>query len=125
MAIGETVLALGIGATALAAGWGGFAVTVVVWTLGEIVTSIFRVPIVADISPDDMRGRYQGWFGFSFAVAFAIGPSLGLFVLDRLGTVLWWGAMVVALISAGWWLLLRSAIAERRAMSSGLGEGSI
>jgi predicted MFS family arabinose efflux permease len=115
MAIGDAVLAVGVGLTMLASSWLGFAATVFIWTLGEIVTSVFRVPIVADISPDDMRGRYQGWFGFSFAVAFAIGPSVGLLSLEAIGSLVWPLTMVLGLAAALGWYSISSNVAARRA----------
>jgi MFS family permease len=115
MAIGVAVLAVGVGLTMLASSWLGFAATVFIWTLGEIVTSVFRVPIVADISPDDMRGRYQGWFGFSFAVAFAIGPSVGLLSLEAIGSLVWPLTMVLGLAAALGWYSISSNVAARRA----------
>lgn len=116
LAAGSLVVGLGLGATALASTWSGYAATVVAWTLGEIVVATFAAPTVADISPSDMRGRYQGWWGLSFSVAFAIGPALGVATFNRVGgTPLWVACLVLGVATAlGWWSL-RAAIAVRRA----------
>lgn len=119
LAGGAAVLGLGLGATTFADTWTAFAVTVTVWTLGEIVVATFSAPTVADISPADMRGRYQGWWGLSFSVAFAVGPALGLAVFGRWGGGVLWGACaVVGLLTAMGWLRLRHGIAARRDMAS-------
>ncbi len=123
MAVGETVLAVGVGLTALASTWLGFAATVVVWTLGEIVTATFRTPVIADISPADMRGRYQGWYGFAFAVAFSVAPALGLIALAAIGAGLWWLCTAAGLIAAAAWFRLRRSIERRRRPASSTGIG--
>jgi hypothetical protein len=62
-----------------------------------------------------MRGRYQGWFGFSFAVAFAIGPSVGLLSLEAIGSLVWPLTMVLGLAAALGWYSISSNVAARRA----------
>ena len=116
LAGGAAVIGVGLGLIAFADTWAGFAATVVVWTLGEIVVATFSAPTVADISPPHMRGRYQGWWGLSFSVSFAVGPALGLAVFARWGGGVLWGACtVLGLTTAMGWLLLRNGIAARRA----------
>lgn len=112
---GAAVLGLGLGVTAFADSWTAFAAAVAIWTLGEIVVATFSAPTVADISPAAMRGRYQGWWGLSFAIAFSFGPALGLRVFGGLGAgVLWGGCAVLGLVTAAGWLGLRHGIAARR-----------
>ena len=118
LAGGVAVLGVGLGLIGFADSWSAFAATVVVWTLGEIVVATFAAPVVADISPSDMRGRYQGWWGLSFSVAFAIGPAVGLAVFARWGGVLWGACAVIGLVAALGWLGLRDGIATRRAAAT-------
>lgn len=115
LAGGYAVLAIGVGLTALATRMPGFAATVVVWTLGEIVVSTFAAPIVADLAPPGMQGRYQGMFGLAHAVAFAIGPAAGLRLYDAAGgDAVWLSALALGLTSAAAVLLLRRGLAARR-----------
>ena len=61
--MGFVVVGLGFGLTALAGSVLAYAATVVVWTLGEIVTAGLGAAIVADLAPPSMRGRYSGAYG--------------------------------------------------------------
>ncbi len=111
----QVVVGIGLGLTALASSLPTFALTVVIWTMGEIVGATVVAPIVADLSPAHMRGRYQGIFGLSFSIAFAIGPALGLRVFDTYGgTPVWIGAFVAGLLSAAMMLRLQGGVAARR-----------
>jgi len=52
---------------------------------------------VADLAPADRRGEYMGLYSMAWGIAFAIGPWLGTFVLERFGRVpLWAGCFAVA-----------------------------
>ncbi len=115
LALAALVIGTGLGTTVFASTWPTYALTIVVWTLGEIVGATFVAPVVADLAPDDMRGRYQGWFGFAFAGAFAVGPSLGVTVFDRFGGApVWAGCFVIGLVVAVSWLAMRDAVDARR-----------
>lgn len=118
----QVVLGIGLGLTAFATDIPTFAATVVIWTFGEIVGSTFAAPIVADLSPPQMRGRYQGMFGLTFSVAFAIGPAGGLRVFDRFGGGPVWAACFIAGIATALLTLrLRHGIVERREAAAAAG----
>jgi hypothetical protein len=54
-----------------------YAATVVVWTLGEIITAGLGAAIVADLAPVPMRGRYSGAYGAVWSAAYLLGPLGG------------------------------------------------
>jgi MFS family permease len=42
------------------------ALTVLIWTLGEIIYAPVASAYVADIAPEHLRGRYQGAWGLTW-----------------------------------------------------------
>lgn len=74
---GVTVTGLGFGLTALAHTAPALALTVIVWTLGEIIGAPVSSAYVADIAPPHLRGRYQGAWGLTWGLAAILAPVLG------------------------------------------------
>lgn len=96
LATGALLVAAGFGALALLRGPWGIAVTVVVWTFGEMILLPSMSNFVAEVSPAARRGEAMGLYTMSFGLAFTFGPGIGTIVLDRLGpTVLWSGCFLV------------------------------
>lgn len=88
------VLFLGTGFALMPLGRGflyaGF--TVVVWTMGEILSMPSLTALIANHSDDAVRGKYMGMLSFAFALAVTVGPSIGAAIYDSLGpNVLWYG----------------------------------
>jgi MFS family permease len=101
MAAAAVFLGLGFGFTTLANSSGLFALSVGIWTLGEIVASAVAPAIIADLAPVELRGLYQGIFGSAWGLAFFIGPLLGGWVFEHLGAnLLWGGCLVLGLLLA-------------------------
>lgn len=99
MAFGALLLGSGYAMIPLGRGFFFAAVTVAVWTLGEIVTIPTMTAYIADISDDAMRGRYMGMFSFAFALSLTIGPGLGTYIYDRLGPdCVWYFSGLVGLV---------------------------
>jgi MFS family permease len=114
-ALAMVVLGIGFGLTAFADSLAGFIATVVVWTLGEVLLAGIPPALVADLSPSDARGRYQGVFGLSFSLAFVVAPLLGTSVYERHGDLLWAGCLALSLAAGAGFLSLRKPIAVRAA----------
>jgi MFS family permease len=68
----------------------GYLVGVVIWTVGEILNYPISVALIADISPQHLRGTYQGIFQTIRALSAVIAPALGGFVLQHLGATIFW-----------------------------------
>jgi MFS family permease len=91
-----------------------FAVSVAIWTLGEIGVTSVAPAIIADLSPLDLRGLYQGIFGAAWGLAFFIGPLAGGWIYENLGSnVLWVSCLVLGFVLAACYMAL-SAPAKRR-----------
>jgi predicted MFS family arabinose efflux permease len=67
------------------------ALTVVVWTFGEMLTMPMLMTLVAVRADESSQGEYQGLASLAFAISWVIGPALGMGIYDRLGSdVLWY-----------------------------------
>lgn len=95
------LLGLGFGFTALASSLPWFALSVAIWTLGEIASTSVAPTIIADLSPVDLRGLYQGIFGAAWGLAYFFGPLAGGWVYEHLGSnTLWTGCLIMGLVLA-------------------------
>ena len=118
VAISAVLLGAGFGFTALASSLPLFALSVAIWTLGEIAATSVAPAIIADLSPVRLRGLYQGIFGAAWGLAYFVGPLAGGWVFERLGSsILWTGCLVLGLILGLCYLGLR--IPARRRMVQG------
>jgi len=115
LAAAAAVVGLGFGLTAVADTAAVYAVTVLVWTLGEMLNSPATSTLVAELSPATMRGRYQGVFSLSWQTAAFAAPILGGFVQDHAGnTALWLGCGALGgLVAVA--QLVAGPVRERRA----------
>jgi len=108
--LGAFLTAAGFGATGLVAGFPMVALTVVVWTFGEMILLPGASAWVAESAPAHRLGAYMGLFVMSFSVAFSVGPWLGATVYDRYGGGVLWGlAFLCGCLSAA----LLAMISER------------
>ncbi|MEU2660134.1 MFS transporter [Streptomyces sp. NPDC007325] len=93
--IGYSVLLLGDSAWI-------YGASIVVWTLGEIGNTPTSFALVARISPDHLRGRYQGLYQVAWTGSAVVAPLVGGWVIHTWGAgPLWIGCLAVALVAAG------------------------
>ena len=72
-----------------------------VWTVGEMILLPASSAYVSDIAPAAQAGAYMGLYTMGFSVAFAIGPWLGVQVLERWGPAsVWLGTFACGCITA-------------------------
>ncbi|MGH3716642.1 MAG: MDR family MFS transporter [Micromonosporaceae bacterium] len=115
LAVAALVMAVGFGLTAYADAAWLYAITVLVWTLGEMLQSPSNSTLIADLSPAALRGRYQGVFSLAFSGAAFAAPILGGYVLQDFGsTTLWLGCTALGVLAAAGYLATGPA-RERRA----------
>ncbi|MBE2250872.1 MAG: MFS transporter [Myxococcus sp.] len=96
LALGALVTGVGFGLTAFAAALPAFALTVAVWTLGEIVMAPVNSTVVADRAPAHLRGRYQGAFGLTWSLAVVTAPIISPRLIVVTGLVPFWGLCFLA-----------------------------
>jgi MFS family permease len=101
LAVASLITGLGFGLTAVADVPWLYAVTVLIWTMGEMLTSPSNATLIAELSPAATRGRYQGVFGLSWSAAAFLAPTLGGLVMQHAGdATLWLGAAGIAAVVA-------------------------
>jgi len=113
MAVAALLVGAGFGMHGLMHSAPAYALAIFVWTLGEIANHPVASALAADLSPAPLRGRYQGAFSLSWALAFFAAPALGGAVLSRHGAgAVWAGSFgLMLLVAAG---QLRLGPARRR-----------
>ena len=116
IAVSTLLLGLGFGFTALASTLPFYMISVAIWTLGEIAGTAVGPAIIADLSPPDLRGLYQGVFGSAFGLSFFFGPLVGGWVYENLGKNSLWIACLAlgVIVSIGFIILSKKARLEKR-----------
>jgi len=100
VSLGTLLLGLGFALMPFGRGVPYAALTVTVWTMGEILTVPMLMTLVSTRAGESAQGEYQGLCSMAFAVAWVIGPSAGMTIYDRWGgDALWYacGGLGVAL----------------------------
>jgi predicted MFS family arabinose efflux permease len=88
-------------------GWALGAMAII--TAGEIIHSPVTLSVIGELSPQDQRGRYMGFFGLSETIGIAMGPLVGGLLLDAFPSdmkLVWAPIASIALIAAigyYWW----------------------
>ena len=101
MALGAFIYAAGVTSIALATGFWGFWISMVVVTWGELLLVPTATTYVANTAPSDMRGRYMGIFTLGWGIATGIGPIVGGFLNDNISPVsIWYGGGLIGLFGA-------------------------
>jgi len=77
MAAGYLLLGFGYALTGFAHQFWTLAGTVVIWTLGEMLSAPVSSAYIADLAPERLRGRYLGMLSFTWSVGLMAGPALG------------------------------------------------
>jgi MFS family permease len=94
-----TLIHSGLDATAL------LAMAAIVFAIGECVHSVVLGPLVADLAPPELLGRYISLYSLMVSGGLALGPAIGGALLATSPDAIWWGgALVAAVIGAGFLL---------------------
>jgi MFS family permease len=73
-------------------------VGVAVFAIGECIHGVVQGPLVSDLAPAAVRGRYMAAWLTTAQLGFAVGPALGAVVLDLSPALLWFGAAAVCVL---------------------------
>jgi MFS family permease len=79
------LLGVGLGLMPLGRGFAFAALTVVIWTFGEMLSMPLVTALIAGRATDATRGRYMGVFSLGFSMAFVVAPAAGTAIYGRFG----------------------------------------
>jgi MFS family permease len=70
--------------------------------MAECAQFVVLGPLVAELAPPHLLGRYMSLYGLTFTVGVALGPAVGGALLATAPDAVWWGgALALALTGAG------------------------
>jgi len=99
MAVGFILIALGFSLNAFARTAGELRLCMALFTLGEMIAMPVSIAYTADLCPPEMRGRYMGAFGLTWAISMTLAPVIGM-RLFGIAPALLWAAGAVAGVTA-------------------------
>jgi predicted MFS family arabinose efflux permease len=101
IALGAALIGIGFGLLPLGRGFLFAALTVVVWTMGEILTMPLSGTVVA-YRAGDATGRYMGVLSLNFSLSMFLAPLVGNWLFAKIGGDALWPVMGgAALLAAG------------------------
>jgi len=85
--------------------------TVLIWTIGEMLSLSIVAGVVADRAGEASQGRYMGIFSLSFSLAFVLAPLAGTWIYQSLGPeALWYGCGALGILLWGGFAALSSLV---------------
>ena len=88
-----TLIRSELAATSLLAG------VAIVFAIGECVHIVVLGPLVADMAPPHLLGRYLSLYSLTFSISLALGPAIGGVLLQTSPGAVWWGGALAALLA--------------------------
>lgn len=101
MALGYLLCGLGFGMNALGGTTAVYIAAMTVFTFGEMISLPVGAAYVAELAPAELRGRYMGANGLTWASALIVGPSLGMALFAWSPNALWIASAACGVIAAG------------------------
>ena len=105
IAVGWLLIAVGFGLLAAVHSFSLLTLTVVIWTLGEMVHSPVSAAHVANLASEHLQGRYQGIWGLTWSAGLIVGPSLGTVLFSWNAAALWLVCGALGVVAAALVLL--------------------
>jgi MFS family permease len=119
IALGMFIYAIGVGSVAVMTSFWGFWLSMVIITFGELTLVPTASTYVANLAPEDLRGRYMTVYWLTWGLARAFAPIIGGFLNDRFfPQAIWVGGLLLGLTSALGLFLLNNISNKRAALRS-------
>ncbi len=71
----------------------------IVLAIGEIAHILVLGPLVADMAPAHLLGRYLSLYSLTFTGSLALGPAIGGLLLQTSPDAIWWGGALAAVLA--------------------------
>ena len=104
--LAATLMHSKLAATTLLAG------VAIVFACGEIAHTLVLGPLVADMAPEHLLGRYLSLYTLTFTGSLALGPAVGGLLLQTMPDAIWWGGALAALLAGAVLLQLGERIPD-------------
>ena len=116
ISLGALLVGTGFGALIFVNSVAAAGATVVIWTFGEMILLPASAAFVSDIAPSKQAGAYMGLYTMGFSVAVAIGPWLGIQILEHYGSdAVWIGTFICGCVTTAMiWFLPAIVRKDRR-----------
>lgn len=123
-ALGSFLVCLGFAVMPISGAAVWAPLTVVVWTLGEMLSLPITNSLAAARAAGSGGGRFLGAYLLAFSLAFVAGPAAGTALYEALGPTALWAAVggVGLVLAAGFLLLAAAHRSGRRPWAAGRGQ---
>ncbi|MHB8571721.1 MAG: MFS transporter [Candidatus Dormibacteria bacterium] len=71
----------------------------IVFAVGECIHILVLGPLVADMAPAHLLGRYLSLYNLTFNISLALGPAIGGLLLQTSPDAIWWGGALAAVLA--------------------------
>jgi MFS family permease len=85
----------------------------IVIAIGECAQFIVLGPLIAELAPPHLLGRYMSLYSLSFTAGVALGPAVGGTLLATSPDAVWWGGALTLAVTAAAILRLGHRIPDR------------
>jgi MFS family permease len=92
LAVSALLTGCGFGVNVLGGSLLVYVFGTLLWTVAEVIGFPVASSLVADLSPPELRGRYQGAFSMSWGAALTLGPLAAGALIERSGARTVWAA---------------------------------
>ena len=89
MAVGYALVGLGMGLNIFGANLWVLTISMVIFTIGEMISLPIGHSYMANLAPEEMRGRYMGVLSVAWSSATMVGPAAGVALYQFSPPVLW------------------------------------
>jgi MFS family permease len=101
IAVGVSLYAIGFAMYGFVSAFWLFLAAMAVITAGEMIAVPVTQAVVAKFAPEDMRGRYMAIYGYSWGLAYAVGPYLAGNIMDHYNpNWLWYACGIIGTVAA-------------------------
>lgn len=90
LALGSVLTAVGFGGMAFTTEIWGLIITIIIWTFGEMIFFPSAASFATDISSEERRGEYMGYYQMMHSLAFIIAPWSGAKIYEVWGSQILW-----------------------------------
>nr|HOP09240.1 MFS transporter [Candidatus Methanofastidiosa archaeon] len=114
MALGSLIYALSFLVLLKATGFPMMVLFMSVFTLAEMIIAPIQMTFVANHAPEDMRGRYMGFYSLAWGLGGSTGPFIGGRIMDVYSSrLLWMFITIVGVLASIGYLISGRMFKER------------